>query len=69
MIKIMDNIRKPILDPTICLALQEDAPLIKAIINAAYSKYIERIGRPPAPMTAAYSRLVETRNVYVLGVK
>jgi ribosomal protein S18 acetylase RimI-like enzyme len=33
---------------------------------AAYTKYIERIGRPPAPMTADYAAALEHSRVWVL---
>ncbi|KAM5347300.1 hypothetical protein ACJ41O_010305 [Fusarium nematophilum] len=43
-----------------------DIPAIKTIVDAAYSKYIERIGKPPAPMTADYAALLETHAIFVL---
>jgi len=48
------------------IAKAEDVRAIKPMVDAAYSKYIERIGKLPAAMTADYDKLVETRNVYVL---
>lgn len=33
-------------------ATAADLPDIQQLIADAYTKYIERIGRPPAPMTA-----------------
>ncbi|KAL6805555.1 acyl-CoA N-acyltransferase [Trichoderma sp. SZMC 28012] len=47
-------------------ATAEDVPYIQAIVNASYSKYIERIGKPPAPMVADYNELLSTRDIYVL---
>ncbi|KAL7945516.1 acyl-CoA N-acyltransferase [Trichoderma barbatum] len=44
----------------------EDAPSIQAIVTASYSKYIERIGKPPAPMVADYNELLRTRDIYIL---
>ena len=35
-----------------------DAAALRAIAAAAYEKYVPRIGRPPAPMTADYERPV-----------
>jgi len=49
-------------------AKAKDVPAIKPMIDAAYSKYIERLGKLPAAMTADYDKLVETQNVYVLRV-
>ena len=43
-----------------------DAGNIKIMVDDAYSKYIERIGHPPAPMLADHSKLIEAGNVYVL---
>ncbi|KAJ5097001.1 hypothetical protein N7456_007722 [Penicillium angulare] len=47
-------------------ALPEHVPAIQAMIDAAYSKYIERIGKPPAPMLANYDEVIQTRDVFVL---
>jgi GNAT superfamily N-acetyltransferase len=45
-----------------------DVSAIESMVIAAYSKYIERLGKMPAPMTADYKKLVESQNVYVLRV-
>ena len=37
-----------------------DTAALRAIAAAAYEKYVPRIGRPPAPMTADYGRPVST---------
>ncbi|MEW5808857.1 MAG: GNAT family N-acetyltransferase [Actinomycetota bacterium] len=37
-----------------------DVPDIERIVAAAYTPYIQRIGRPPAPMTVDYGKLVDT---------
>lgn len=44
----------------------EDAPIIKSMVHAAYAKYVDRIGREPAPMTADYTELLQTHDVRVL---
>jgi len=49
-------------------AKAEDVPAIKLMVDAAYSKYIERLGKLPAAMTADYDKLVETQSLYVLRV-
>lgn len=41
-------------------------PALEALIHAAYVKYTPRIGREPAPMTADYSALLTTHDVFVL---
>jgi N-acetylglutamate synthase-like GNAT family acetyltransferase len=43
-----------------------DLPAIRAVVDEAFSKYIERIGRPPAPMTADYAALLESSRVWVI---
>ncbi len=49
-------------------AKAEDVPAIKLMIDAAYSKYIERFGKLPAAMTSDCDKLVETQSLYVLRV-
>jgi N-acetylglutamate synthase-like GNAT family acetyltransferase len=43
-----------------------DLTAIQRLIADAYTKYIERIGRPPAPMTADYAAALEHSRVWVL---
>lgn len=47
-------------------ATVEDIPAIESMVNAAYSKYIERIGKLPAPMTEDWDQAVRTREILVL---
>lgn len=47
-------------------ATANDVAAIEAIVEAAYSPYIERIGRKPGPMLEDYQQLVEAGGVYVL---
>lgn len=42
-----------------------DIPKIQHMVKAAYEKYVSRIGRPPAPMTADYGALMATHDVFV----
>jgi GNAT superfamily N-acetyltransferase len=42
-----------------------DLPRIQEIVRAAYSMYLPRIGKEPAPMSADYRRPVEAGNVYL----
>ncbi|KAJ5496550.1 Acyl-CoA N-acyltransferase [Penicillium fimorum] len=51
---------------TLHKATVEDIPTIKAMIDAAYSKYIERIGKPPAPMTQDWDGVIRTHQVLIL---
>ena len=47
-------------------ARDEDCAVIEAIVEAAYSVYIERIGKPPGPMLDNYSRRIAEGVVQVL---
>jgi GNAT superfamily N-acetyltransferase len=49
-------------------AKNEDVPYIRSMIVAAFSKYIDRLGHPPGPMTADYNRLIELEILYVLRI-
>jgi len=46
-------------------ALATDVEGIKACVDAAYSPYIERIGRRPGPMLQDYTKVIEERQVTV----
>ncbi|MCC7045836.1 MAG: GNAT family N-acetyltransferase [Alphaproteobacteria bacterium] len=43
-----------------------DVPRIRAIVDAAYEKYVPRIGKKPGPMLDDYGKLVAGRVVWVL---
>jgi len=47
-------------------ATTADLTEIQRLMTDAYTKYIERIGRPPAPMTADYAAALEHSRVWVL---
>lgn len=61
-----EQLRAPIEGVTITKAKIEDIPAVKAIVNDAYSKYVERIGKEPAPMTTDYYELMNTHDIFVL---
>ena len=42
-----------------------DAPRLREIAQAAYARYVERIGLEPAPMGADYEEAVESAEVWV----
>jgi len=48
------------------LARQADLPAIEAIITGAYTPFVRRIGREPAPMRADYAALIQAGTVHVL---
>jgi len=47
-------------------ATTADLGAIHRLITDAYTKYVQRIGRPPAPMTADYAAALEHSRVWVL---
>ena len=53
---------KPIIRP----ALPTDVKAIKTIATAAYTIYVARIGRKPAPMIADFDRHVADDEVFIL---
>lgn len=54
-------------DLPIRLATARDVPAVKAVTDAAYSRYIERIGMEPQPMEADHEANVAAGRVYVAG--
>lgn len=48
------------------IACARDAPRIQAIARAAYAKYVARIGREPAPMSADYATSVTAGRAIVI---
>ena len=48
------------------LATPEDRSAVEAIVEAAYSHYIERLGRKPGPMLDDYGALITAGRVRVM---
>ncbi|SHI29377.1 GNAT family N-acetyltransferase [Streptomyces sp. 3214.6] len=48
-------------------ATAADVPAVKAVTDAAYTHYIERIGQVPLPMEADHAANVAAGKVYVTG--
>ncbi|MEU3602842.1 GNAT family N-acetyltransferase [Streptomyces sp. NPDC006798] len=48
-------------------AVTADVPLVKAVTDAAYHHYIDRIGTVPAPMKADHTADVAAGRVFVIG--
>ncbi len=48
------------------LATVEDCKAVEGCVTNAYTGYIERIGKPPAPMLADYAALIAQGVVYIL---
>jgi ribosomal protein S18 acetylase RimI-like enzyme len=48
-------------------AIADDLPAIRAIIAAAYARYLTRMDKPPAPMLRDYGPSVEAGTTWVAG--
>jgi ribosomal protein S18 acetylase RimI-like enzyme len=44
-----------------------DLDAVQRIVNAAYVKYVARIGKPPGPMLDDYAALIRSHCVWVAG--
>jgi len=49
-------------------ATAEDVPAIKAVVQAAYCHYVDRIGGRPRPLDDDYERVVRERDVTIAEV-
>ena len=48
-------------------ATAADLPAIRAVVTAAYARYLSRMDRPPAPMLADYGGVVDAGRLWVTG--
>ena len=53
---------------TIRAARPADAPRLEAIARSAYAKYVSRIGRDPAPMSADYAGGIAAGHAIVISI-
>ncbi|KAK8076305.1 acetyltransferase [Apiospora phragmitis] len=55
-------------DVQVIRATRDHVPAIRAMVQDAYAKYVDRIGKPPAPMLEDYEKILEegTQEVWVL---
>ena len=53
--------------PDLRLATAADLPAIKAVIDAAYAKYLGRMDKPPGPMLRDYGPSVQDSTTWVTG--
>lgn len=47
-------------------ATPADQPAVQRLVDVAFTPYIERIGRPPGPMTVDYARALADSRVWVV---
>jgi GNAT superfamily N-acetyltransferase len=52
-------------DRSIRPAERADAAVVRDLVRSAYSKYVERIGKEPAPMLEDYDALIRAGEVWV----
>ena len=53
--------------PGLRRATADDLPAIRAVIDAAYARYLTRMDKPPAPMLRDYGPSVEAGTTWVTG--
>jgi N-acetylglutamate synthase-like GNAT family acetyltransferase len=53
-------------EPVLRRATTRDVDAITTLVADAFARYVDRIGRPPAPMLAYYAALVDAARVWVL---
>ena len=59
------QIPKPIPEPIVRPAYADDADAVAVCVKAAFLPYIERMGKPPAPMLADFPSLIAAGQVWV----
>ena len=52
--------------PRVRRATADDVEAIEVLVTESFDKYVERIGKPPAPMLADYAGLLDTSRVWVI---
>src|SRR5215469_10960 len=57
----------PVGPPGLRRATAEDLPAIRAVIDAAYARYLTRMDKPPAPMVRDYGPSVAAGTTWVTG--
>ena len=50
----------------ICIARHHDAGVVRDVVDAAYTHYIARIGKPPGPMLDDYGRRIADGQTWVI---
>src|SRR5882757_548988 len=53
-------------EPVLRRATGDDIDAIEGLVAESFGKYVERIGKPPAPMLADYAGLLDTSRIWVL---
>jgi N-acetylglutamate synthase-like GNAT family acetyltransferase len=53
-------------EPLLRRATKNDVDAIEGLVKEAFGKYVERIGKPPAPMIADYAALLVESRIWVV---
>jgi N-acetylglutamate synthase-like GNAT family acetyltransferase len=53
-------------EPVLRRATGDDVVAIEGLVAEAFGKYVERIGKPPAPMVADYAALLDESRIWVV---
>ncbi|HEV7421454.1 MAG TPA: GNAT family N-acetyltransferase [Mycobacterium sp.] len=53
-------------EPLLRRATKNDVDAIEGLVKEAFGKYVERIGKPPAPMIADYAALLVESRIWVI---
>ena len=61
----MEHVFNPLPGPIVRPACADDADVIALCVKAAFLPYVERIGKPPAPMLADFASLIAAGQVWV----
>ncbi|MDX6517059.1 MAG: hypothetical protein QOH73_2725 [Gaiellaceae bacterium] len=53
-------------EPVLRRATYDDIGAIEGLVAESFGKYVERIGKPPAPMLADYAGMLDTSRIWVI---
>jgi N-acetylglutamate synthase-like GNAT family acetyltransferase len=53
-------------EPELRRATGDDIGAIEGLVAESFGKYVERIGKPPAPMLADYAGMLDTSRIWVV---
>ena len=67
-LKNMKTPSTPKSEPLVRLATKSDAGAVDRCVKAAFTPYIERIGKPPAPLLADFPEIIASSKVWVAEI-
>ncbi|KAA0085543.1 N-acetyltransferase [Mycolicibacterium sp. P9-64] len=54
-------------EPVLRRATIDDIGAVTALVAESFEKYVERIGKPPAPMLTDYAEMLDTSRIWVVA--